>query len=273
MIRSIGLRGKKLRAPIEIFEPHQRADALIQRMLVADHGERWAARGALHPAFCPKLLRLGVTICGSGSGKRPIAAVEFGHLRNNCRRIAPIVEDVIGSGEAISARELGRHDGSHVGCGKSAAGHDTAYLFVLRTVHDQRSIDAGASSPFEEQRDHEQAIGTGPGGDFPSGSGTDQWVQDVLELGAGRAIAEDAPAQPWAVERPVGETKVGTECRDDFGKSWLAWCRESMGKRVGVSYVYTELGERLGNNRLAAADASREADPQSQAGGIHKRVS
>ena len=46
MIGSIGLRGEKLRAMIEILEPHQRADALVQRVLVADHGVR--AMQALH---------------------------------------------------------------------------------------------------------------------------------------------------------------------------------------------------------------------------------
>jgi len=48
MIGSIGLRGKELRAMIKILKPHQRSDALVQRVLVADHGE-WATRsGALH---------------------------------------------------------------------------------------------------------------------------------------------------------------------------------------------------------------------------------
>jgi hypothetical protein len=32
-----GLAGEEQRARIQAFEPHQRADALVQRMLVADH--------------------------------------------------------------------------------------------------------------------------------------------------------------------------------------------------------------------------------------------
>jgi len=39
MIGSISLRSEELRAMIEILEPHQRSDALVQRVLVADHGE------------------------------------------------------------------------------------------------------------------------------------------------------------------------------------------------------------------------------------------
>ena len=46
MVGRVGLRGEVLRAAIQILEPHQRADALVQRMLVADHEER-VARGAL----------------------------------------------------------------------------------------------------------------------------------------------------------------------------------------------------------------------------------
>jgi hypothetical protein len=33
-----GLAGEKQRASIQALEPHQRADALVQRVLVADHG-------------------------------------------------------------------------------------------------------------------------------------------------------------------------------------------------------------------------------------------
>ena len=37
MIGGFDLRCEELRAAIEILEPHQRADALVQRMLVSDH--------------------------------------------------------------------------------------------------------------------------------------------------------------------------------------------------------------------------------------------
>ena len=58
MVGRAALRGEVLRAREQILEPHQRADALVQRMLVADHGGRAASvQGVILPngaAFCPK---------------------------------------------------------------------------------------------------------------------------------------------------------------------------------------------------------------------------
>ena len=42
MIRGRALAGEEKRAAIQILEPHQRSDALIQRVLVADHGRPFA---------------------------------------------------------------------------------------------------------------------------------------------------------------------------------------------------------------------------------------
>ena len=44
---------EELRALIEVLEPHQRANTLVQRMLVANHGRRPAPK-SIDAAFCLK---------------------------------------------------------------------------------------------------------------------------------------------------------------------------------------------------------------------------
>ena len=144
-----GLRGEELRALIEVLEPHQRADALVQRVLVADHGERAtrsvtsmrysaSSRGAKERACRCAHVHVVRAAAASGIGDRAP------RLAARSQRAAPALSRTSSARASRSARgELRRHDRAHFGSAKAAPRDDAADLLVLRAVDDQHPIDDG----------------------------------------------------------------------------------------------------------------------------------
>ena len=85
---------EETRAGEQILEAYQRTYALVQRMLVANHGAS-AVSGAC------------------GGGELAVTAIELLDLRFDCSRHTAIVDDIVGAREALAARKLRRHDRAH----------------------------------------------------------------------------------------------------------------------------------------------------------------
>ena len=73
----------------------------------------------------------------------PIEALDLWRQRLARTRI---VDDVIGSRQPVSPRQLGRHDLAHIVGGKSAAQLNAAQLLGLGTVNDQYARHALAQT-------------------------------------------------------------------------------------------------------------------------------
>ena len=239
---------------IEILEPHQRADALVQRMLVADHGGRVVRAASRQSVILPRSCRRGLSggppdvprprapARGSGGRARPPAA-RWPTAAPRCparRRRARA---------ALRPGQLGGHDRAHFGGLEAAPRHDAADLLVLRAIDDQHAVDAGQAAAFEEQRDDEQAVGAVPGRDLPARRRANQRVQDRLEPGPRGGVAEHELRAGGAIERAVGVggTRARTQPASPRGRA------ARRGERVGEASVSV-------TSTPSAANASATAD-------------
>ena len=123
-------------------------------MLVADHG----GSGDGEARYAGILPEDGAARPASAA-ERPVPAVERARPGRNRRRWTRVVEDVVGAGEALRARQLRGHDRADLVRREAAASGDPAHLLVLRTVDDEDPLhDRRESFPLEQQRHDEDAI-------------------------------------------------------------------------------------------------------------------
>ncbi len=87
-------------------------------------------------------------------------------------------------------------------------------------------------------------------------------MQDRLEPGSRRRVAEHEAAQTRAVERAVGASKRRAERRQHGRVPRLSGGGQRVGEAIGVGDIDAERGEGVGDGRLAAADASGEPDDE-----------
>src|SRR6266536_6436940 len=122
MIGRLDARGEESRAVEEVLEAHQRADALVQRMLVSNH-DKGSIMRCVKPHFAPSLG--DATGCARAiRGKYPVSLVELGHGASERGKWPRIVDHVVGASEAVLARKLCRHDRADLGRGEPAARSD-----------------------------------------------------------------------------------------------------------------------------------------------------
>ena len=262
MVGRFAARGEELRAPVEILEPHQRADALVQRMLVTDHGgqrrhrcECCLSRGNLREDGASRRPAFG--------RQRPVAAVERRDFGRNRRRSDPRCR-----GRRRRGRAARRADSCVAMIARTSSGarplraRDAAHLLVLGAVDDEhpiarstRVLPARAAAARRGRRTGFASASISP----PRGS-TNQRMEDCFEpLRAPRRRRTPAvAARRGRGCRPAGECRGRS--RDDGLDTRRRRAPSARARDVGVGDVDPELRECVGDNRLAAADAAGQSN-------------
>jgi hypothetical protein len=96
-------------------------------------------------------------------------------------------------------------------------------------------------------------------------------VQDRFEPRWRVAVRENELAQARAVERPVGTAIRGAEGRQHRRVPGFARRGERVRKTVGIGDIDAALRERIGHDRLAAADPAGESDDKGHVPSLRPR--
>src|SRR5438067_2824295 len=129
MVGGAIVRGEVARTREQILQPDQRTYAFVQRMLVANHTKLPALTGC----------------------ELAVLTVESQYLRRNGIGRAAIVDDVVGTGEALLSGKLRCHDRSHRRRQKAASRDDAAHLQVLGTIDDKNALHTGQKTAALQQ--------------------------------------------------------------------------------------------------------------------------
>ena len=111
--------------------------------------------------------------------------------------------------------------GAGFGAGQGVAVHDAADLFARLAGADDHAVELVLVAGLEEQRDVGDGD-AGAGGDVGgplADPAVDLGMDDRLEVGASRAIAEHDPAQCRTIERAVFAQQRRAEALDDRGEA------------------------------------------------------
>ncbi len=177
---------------------------------------------------------------------------------------------VVGHVEPRRTRRLGLERCFRLFPGHRVPCHEPFDLHGLRHVHDQDTVDMIASATLGQQRNHEYLVGPGlcRGNRLALHCGADGRMQDRLEPGACRCVAEDELAQPTPVEPAVGVEHFAAKGLCDSGQRRLAGLDNLAGDEISVDQRHAVGREQLGDGGLAARDAAGEGDAEGSASGL-----
>ena len=97
-------------------------------------------------------------------------------------------------------------------------------------------------------------------------------MDDRVQAGAGRLVPEDTRPERLAVHAPVDAQDALAECRDNLRVGGAFRLEEPVADGVEVESGEAALGEASQDVRLAAGDASGQADPEHPWPGVLKRA-
>ena len=131
---------------------------------------------------------------------------------------------VVGDAQPCGTLRLGSQRCLRLLAGDRVPCHESFDLYGLWRVHDQDTIDMVASATLGQQWNHEHLIGSGlrRGDRLAFHCCADGRMQDCLEPGACRGVAEDDLAQPTPIEPAVRVEYVTAEGLCDCGQRRLA---------------------------------------------------
>src|SRR5882724_3989026 len=172
-----------------------------------------------------------------------------------------VVDDVVGRGEALSARRLRGEYGANLRFRQAAAPHDALDLQRFGTVDHQHARRARPIHPaLHQERNHQNRVGAPGALEAALAFGPYERMQYRLQSFSGLSVTEREAAHPRAIEGPVGRDRLGAE-RGAEGRVRLApRPRQLVGDLVGVDHGGAELGKPSRDRALSAADAARESD-------------
>ena len=144
----------------KILEPHLRAHALAQWILVTDHAAKYSTKPIKNKDFIRVFFRnfsgFARRLRRRMSSKAQVPGVQFIHVSAQILHAPVIRQHVVGPGEPLGARELRSHDGAHVVFAQPAALNRTLHLPFRRAIHHQHAIgEIAIGAGFEQERHHD----------------------------------------------------------------------------------------------------------------------
>ena len=126
--------------------------------------------------------------------------------------VAAVVDDVIGDGDPLVARELLGDAGPDVGLVHAALLHESLYGDLDRYVHDDDRREVVITGDRQQWGvEHDHVVGATFGIDATRDLRTDRWMHDRFEVGESTVVVERDGGEAGTVERSVSADDVLAE--------------------------------------------------------------